>query len=180
MRRVFLASEAAQGKSRKEERLLGLSRGNNQNPLCIAQFVWGWKSFLHTLVGVCTVTGCASLSLFSLGGLNTYCFILQSCLSPWTVKTGRWVVIFFFFLFELAVFPGFVPAHLLVVQGDATLLLSGYPAMSSSSLSDIYWWVTAWNTGSKLACEHPLFAPWCFPYGRINFQSSLIENKTTS
>lgn len=46
----------------------------------------------------------------------------------------------FFFFKEIALlpsFPGFVPAQLLVVQRDATVLLSGYPTMLSSSLSDI-------------------------------------------
>lgn len=46
-------------------------------------------------------------------------------------------MIFFFFFKRLPSFPGFVPAQLLVVQGDATLLLSGYPTMLSSSLSDV-------------------------------------------
>lgn len=75
------------------------------------------------------------LSSFSWEDLKA-CMLLYSVKLPLfypLVKIGRCVVIFF--PKRLHSFPGFVPAQLLVIQGDAGLSMPGYAAVLSPSVT---------------------------------------------
>lgn len=93
---------------------------------------------------------------------------------PWAVKIGRCAVIFFPSK-RLCSFHGFVPAQLLVVQGDALLLVPGYTIVLSSFLSDTYQWVTARNSGAKHRVCPPVKNSCCLLFSDLHLAASHIN-----
>lgn len=109
-------------------------------------------------------------------------FCIAACF-PWAVKRGRCAVIFFFPPKRLHSFPGFVPAQLLVVQGDAVLLVPVYhwafffPEWHILMGHCLEQWSKAWCV--SICEELLLFTILLFPSGSIRYQSSLQkQNKT--
>lgn len=182
---VFLASEATQGKSRKEERILCRFRRKQPKSSLHSTVRLRANAFLHTQEG-----GLRSnrLCLARLFPGRSWSLLLYSTKLPLPLNCQNrktccdlW---FFFFLRDcLPPLALFQPSCLWFREMPHSCCQAIPPCFpppletySDGSLP---------GTDDQSCCvsptrEHPLFDPSVFPYGCINFQSSLVQNKTTS